>query len=230
MGVVMALSGLVGIAIPLMDHHYILLGYLLCWASALAICVVYYPHWKLAIKNHFGEDKYKRKLDSKDYLFAPIFAVIYIAAPLVISFSDSNFDDYLLYYGTNPPGFSYRQNDPNSFAGARVGTIKADGRLISENIGNGYKLFGILFHHSHAIDPKDEADISKSGPYDVTSQEIDIQIPWNQRFFDELIAGMHGTSYALVAIPSRNSSEKFDSVRDVINLGGRVLTMRGGPP
>jgi hypothetical protein len=60
MGVVMALSGLVGIAIPLMDHHYILLGYLLCWASALAICVVYYPHWKLAIKNHFGEDKYIR--------------------------------------------------------------------------------------------------------------------------------------------------------------------------
>jgi hypothetical protein len=88
--------------------------------------------------------------------------------------------------------------------GARVGTIKADGRLISENIGNGYKLFGILFHHSHAIDPKDETEISKSGPYDVTSQEIDIQIPWNQRFFDELIAGMHGTSYA-----GGDSQQKF---------------------
>jgi hypothetical protein len=230
MGVVMALSGLVGIAIPLMDHHYILLGYLLCWGAGLAICIIYYPQWRLAAINHFGTMRYKKKTNGNDYLFAPIFVVIYIIAPIVISFSTPKSQDYITDYGSHPPGFTYMLHDQKSFVGARVGYIKADGSLLKDNIGSGYKLFGISFHHANHVDPKDEPDVSRSGPYDVVDQEIDIEIPWSERFFSELIPGMHGTTYALVAVPNGNASRDFNTVRDVINLGGQLLEMRGGPP
>jgi hypothetical protein len=231
MAVVLAFSGLVGIAIPLMDHHYILLGYLICWGCALAICVLYYPQWRQAVINHFSTKRHKKKVDGRDYMFAPVFVIIYIAAPIIISLNNALSEDYLTGWGP-PQGIQYRYigHDYNSFVGARIGLIKLDGKLLFNNIGDGYKLFGICLHHFHAVDLKDEPNISISGAYDIVPEEIAIEIPWSQKYFEELIDRMVGTNYVLIAVPTNKAEEKIRTIRDAIALGGKILATKSGPP
>ncbi|MGA2893520.1 MAG: hypothetical protein ABSE22_11650, partial [Xanthobacteraceae bacterium] len=183
MGPVIGLSGLVGIGIPLMDHRYILLGFLICWASTVSILVLYFDEWKAIFNRLFHGLKFPKTMGNT-YIIATIFAAVYFAAPIVIYRSAPQYENYVTNYGTVGP-YTYTIGQLGSMRGVTQSKIEADGQRVISTFGADYRLMGILYHHSHSMDSIDEPNISKSGLYDTKSELITILIPWNNIFISE---------------------------------------------
>jgi hypothetical protein len=238
-GVALTLGGLVGIAIPIMDHKYTLLGFLICWGSALAICVLYFSEWRFGLRKFKKPEAYVKAADkrqtSKDALIAPILALIYFASPILIYLDTTPPPESEIVTDWGPtPGVpkTFRRGQMDSFVGSPTSHMIVDGALVQKLLGkNDYKLIGVCFHHSHSVDIQDEPNISKSGPYDIENFPIQITIPWNEVFLREMIMdGMTGTGYELLALPNDQASSKFSTIREAVALGAKRLTRRRGPP
>jgi hypothetical protein len=80
------------------------------------------------------------------------------------------------------------------------------------------------------VDRIDVSGISKSTEFDIRGEQIDIEIPWNEKFRNEFASGERMIAYALLAIPIGVTGEQFDTLRQAEALGARILEERGGPP
>jgi hypothetical protein len=89
---------------------------------------------------------------------------------------------------------------------------------------------GVLYHHPPNIDHIDVSVISKSAEFDIRGEQIDLEIPWNEKFRTEVANRLVGTSYTLLAIPVGVTPDQFDTLRQAEALGARILEERGGPP
>jgi hypothetical protein len=236
LGVAVGLSGLVGIAFPLIDHNFILLGFLLCWGSAAAICLLYFAEWRFAFSKFKKPVGYQRAADKRpvttDALISPIFVTIYFLAPILIYFAATPSSDYYISQWGTIPGLveQFQIGDPGSYRGPKASHIIADGKLIKEALGTNYRLVGVCLHHSHSVDILDEPNISKSGPYDIVEGYIEILIYWNETFLRERVSGYQPTIYQLLALPIDKAGKDFTTMRQAVGLGGRVLAGRTGPP
>lgn len=232
-GVVLGLSGMVGIAVPLMDHKFILLGFLICWGSAVAICILYFSEWKFGLCKFKKPVGYQKAADkrpvARDAIISPIFSAIYFFAPILIYFGDAPSGDPILEWGAAGRE-EFKQGDLSSYRGPQASRLVADGKLIEQMVGNKYRLIGIGIHHFGTMDILDETNLSKSGAFDITPTRIEIIIPWSDAFFKERVAGLGPTSYLLLAVPAQAADKKFTMLRQVIASGGRILGAKSGPP
>ena len=134
----LGLSGLVGIAIPLIDHNFTTLGFLLCWGSAAAICLLYFVEWKFAFSKFKKPVGYQRAADKRpvttDAVISPIFVIIYFLAPILIYFGAAPSSDYYITYWGTVPGVveQFQFGDPGSYRGPKASHIIADGKLIKQ--------------------------------------------------------------------------------------------------
>lgn len=81
-------------------------------------------------------------------------------------------------------GFFSRLGHPEEIPPNQTSHIKLDGnRLIYLNPKK-YRLMGVLYHLPPNVDRKDVSGISKSTEFDIREEQIDIEIPWNQKFMN----------------------------------------------
>jgi hypothetical protein len=161
MGVVLAFSGLVGIAIPFMDHKYILLGFLICWGSTLAICFLYFSEWRYAL-DRLLKKRNSRKGVGKDATVSPIFAIVYFIVPILIYLDPAapSSEYFVTQWGSVGPE-TFRIGEVESYQGARASELLVDGALVKKAIGSNYLLVGVSFHHMYSGDVQDEPHLQK---------------------------------------------------------------------
>jgi hypothetical protein len=127
-------------------------------------------------------------------------------------------------------GFFGRRGHPEDVPTGQASHIKLDGNRLIYLDPKKYRLMGVLYHVPPNIDHIDVSGISKSNEFDIRDEQIDIEIPWNQKFINEFASGETISAYALLAIPVGVTGDQFDTLRQAQALGARILEERGGPP
>jgi len=93
-----------------------------------------------------------------------------------------------------------------------------------------YRLLGFICHLPLTNDRNDVSNISKSALFEIRDERITIPILWNSTFIKEFKAGVRNTDYTLLALPVGVSPDQFDTLRQAVALGAKILEERGGPP
>jgi hypothetical protein len=136
-------------------------------------------------------------------------------------------------YGmTLPPteSFTIRIGHPEDIPPGQGSYIKFDGDRLMYLNPKKYRVMGVVYHLPPNIDRIDVNGLSKSSEFDIRGEPIDIIIPWNQQFLNEMGHGARMSSYALLAIPVGVTPDQFNTLRQAEALGARILEERGGPP
>lgn len=140
-----------------------------------------------------------------------------------------------------PPGVQYFQrwggsvSDPTVIragkvvSGASASNVVANGDLLTRFAGK-YKVMTVCYHWKGDVDPKDVQNISKSNIFDIHPGPIEMSIPWNEQFIQEVGRGDSGTNYLLLLVPNKVSVGDVHSVRSALDLGGYSLINVSGPP
>lgn len=126
--------------------------------------------------------------------------------------------------------YTARIGHPEDLPANMSSRITVDGKTAMYLDPSKYKLMGVIYHFPEGVDRYDIKGISKSTAYEIRPEPIDILIPYNQNFRNEIAIGEHGSSYGLLAVPIGVAPEQFDTLRQAIALGARILVERGGPP
>jgi hypothetical protein len=135
-------------------------------------------------------------------------------------------------YGVAVTGtrFVARYGHPEDVPPGQASHIKLDGSRVMYLNPKKYRLMGVLYHIPPNVDRVDVNGISKSTEFDIRGEQIDIQIPWNQKFIGEFVNGEKMSAYALLAVPVGITGAQFDTLRQAEALGARILEEGGGPP
>ena len=129
-----------------------------------------------------------------------------------------------------PGTFVARFGHPEDIPTGQVSHIKLDGNRVMYLNPRKYRLMGVLYHIPPNVDRIDVNGISKSTEFDIRDEQIDIEIPWNQKFRSEFASGVRMSAYALLTIPIGVTGEQFDTLRQAEALGARILEQGDGPP
>jgi hypothetical protein len=120
------------------------------------------------------------------------------------------------YYGVTRIGtgtFVARFKHPEDIPTGQASHIELDGNRVMYLNPRKYRLMGVLYHIPPNVDRIDVNGISKSTEFDIRDEQIDIEIPWNQKFRSEFASGVRMSAYALLAIPTGVTGEQFDTLR-----------------
>jgi hypothetical protein len=130
--------------------------------------------------------------------------------------------NYFQYWGMSPPGAT--SNDPQT-----GGLIATDGGLFKK-YHDDFKLAGVLFFALPGSDAYDDHGLQKSKPYEIRSETINIYIPWDATYRQQVAKGMRHTSYVLLLVPNNVDMSSFDTLHQAQALGVKVVGINGGPP
>jgi len=85
------------------------------------------------------------------------------------------------------------------------------------------KLIAVAFHYKGFVDENDAKDLQKSETYDYTKGQKILLIDPDEKFRNEVKAGLMGTNYRLLEIPNTVTKDQFSTLRQAAGVGGRVI-------
>jgi hypothetical protein len=132
-------------------------------------------------------------------------------------------------YGGNGP-VAYDRNTGQLTPNNPSCHIIIDGADLDYLSNRKYKLLGVLFHILPGSDRLDVKNMSKSNLFDIRHEKINIAIFWNSTFIKEWTGGAVNIDYTLLALPIGVTPDQFDTLRQAIGLGAKIIEERGGPP
>ncbi len=107
--------------------------------------------------------------------------------------------------------------------------MHVDGNAILSYKDN-YRVIGIAFHASGAVDMKDIDSLNKTGPHDIAAGDIPMTIDFDSKFLDEMSHGVRGTNYTALLIPNTVEPSQFSTIRQAESMGAIIIGRASGPP
>ena len=117
-----------------------------------------------------------------------------------------------------------------SASGALSSHILVRGRLLNNFDKQKWKMVGVCFHSARTGDMLDSPNISKSGKYEISDDDVYIKIPWNESFIEDLVGGSSTTQYSLLMVPNGVDLEQFSTLRQAHALGAQEVAAKASRP
>lgn len=94
-----------------------------------------------------------------------------------------------------------------------------------------YRVGAVSFHYLGTTDVDDVDNLQKSNLYDIRDDAIELYIPVNEAFRQEIAHGGSGhTNYHLLVVPKERSMGDFTTMRQAKALGAKVVSIGSGSP
>ncbi len=127
---------------------------------------------------------------------------------------------YITTYGPADPRTKVH---PWGIDGIAAGVVKVNGDLL-QHFSDRYNLVAICFIWDGKEDFIDSDGISKSAAFDITSGEISMLVPWNEKFIATVEQHGYGqTNYGVLLVPKNVSPDSFSSIRSAQKKGAKLL-------